>query len=383
MKKVLIAVDSFKGSLSSQKAGEAVAEGFLKVYPSAAYKIIPIADGGEGTTEALVGAGGGKYLTHQVTHPLGNKTTEAIIGLLSDNTAVMEMASASGITLLKKEERNPYITTTRGTGELLKLAIENGATKILLGIGGSATNDGGSGFAQALGVKFFNKEGQELAPGGLDLINLHKIDVSGLYPKLKEVDITVICDVNNPLCGPLGASAVFGPQKGATPEMVENLDKSLAHYANVIKEQLGVDIKDIPGAGAAGGLGGGLKAFTSAKFKPGIEAVLDFVNFDEQVKEYDLVITGEGRVDAQSAYGKAPQGVGLRAKKQGKRVIAIAGSCGQGAEALYDCGIGAIVPIVTLPPDKVEIDYAIENGFELLSIITERMFRLIKIGEEL
>lgn len=381
--KVLIAADSFKGSLSSQKVGEAVAQGLQKVSGQAVFKIIPIADGGEGTTEALVQAGGGEYLTHVVTHPLGNKKIAAKIGMLPDKTAIIEMAAASGLPLLKKEERNPLITTTKGTGELIRFAIDQGAKKILLGIGGSATNDGGAGFAEALGVRFLNKEGQELTPGGLDLVNLHKIDLSGMDSRIKEIPITAICDVNNPLCGPRGASAVFGPQKGATPEMVEKLDKSLARFAQVIKETMQIDIKDIPGAGAAGGLGGGLKAFAGAEFKSGIDAVLDFVNFDEELKNYDLVITGEGRVDAQSSYGKAPQGIGLRAKKQGKPVIVIAGSLGQGAEALYDSGISAIIPLVALPPEKVELDYAIENAFELISEMMERTFRLIKVGKEL
>ncbi|MDR1702930.1 MAG: glycerate kinase [Sporomusaceae bacterium] len=380
---VLIAVDSFKGSMSSQKAGEAVAAGLKKACPDAGFKIIPIADGGEGTTEALVEAGGGTYLSFMATHPLGAKKVAAKIGLREDKTAIAEMAAASGLTLLAKEERNPFITTTRGTGELVKFALDNGAKKILLGIGGSATNDGGAGFAQALGVKLLNKEGNELSPGGQDLINLAKIDVSGLDPRLKEVAVTVICDVNNPLCGELGASAVFGPQKGATPPMVAELDQALAHFAQVVKDQLNIDAKDMPGAGAAGGLGYGLKVFANAEFKSGIDAVLDFVNFDAELQKCDLVITGEGRVDAQSAYGKAPQGVGERAKKQGKSVIAVAGSAAQGAEALYNCGIKAIVPIVTLPPGKVEIDYAIENGFELIAELSERMFRLIEIGKGL
>jgi glycerate kinase len=381
--KVLIAVDSFKGSLSSQKAGEAVAAGLKKACPDADFRIIPIADGGEGTTEALVEAGGGQYLSCLVTHPLSNKKIEAKIGMRQDKTAIAEMAAASGLTLLAKSEKNPFITTTKGTGELVKFALDNGAKKILLGIGGSATNDGGAGFAQALGVKLLNKDGNELSPGGKDLINLAKIDVSNLDSRLKDVTVTVICDVNNPLCGELGASAVFGPQKGATPPMVAELDAALAHCAQVVKDQLNIDVKNMPGAGAAGGLGYALKVFADAEFKSGIDAVLDFVNFDSELKNCDLVVTGEGRVDAQSAYGKAPQGVGERAKKQGKSVIAIAGSAAAGAEALYGCGIHAIVPIVTLPSDKVEIDYAIENGFELITELSERMFRLIDIGKRL
>jgi glycerate kinase len=336
--RVLVASDSFKGSLNSIRVGEAVAEGIRKVYPQADVRIIPIADGGEGTVEALVTAGRGRYLKKVVSSPLG-EAIEAVMGLLPDGTAVIEMAAASGLPLVPKEKRNPLLTTTKGTGELIKSALDEGAGKILIGIGGSATNDGGAGVAQVLGARLLDHEGTELPPGGAALANLSAIDTTMLDPRLKDVEITVICDVDNPLCGPRGASAVYGPQKGATPDMVIQLDQCLNHFADVINQQLGRDIRNIPGAGAAGGLGGGLLAFVKAELKSGTEAVLDTIQFDGLVKDYDLVITGEGRIDAQSAYGKVPKGVGTRAQKQGKPVIAIVGSLGEGAEVMHEYGI--------------------------------------------
>lgn len=377
--KILIASDSFKGSLSSIKIGEAVTEGIRKVFPEAVVKIIPIADGGEGTVEALVTASGGNYLTKTVTSPLG-EPIEAMMGMLPDGTAVIEMAEASGLPLVPTKKRNPLITTTKGTGELIKAALDEGAKKILIGIGGSATNDGGAGVAQALGAKLLDKDGKELVPGGASLGDLSQIDITSLDPRLQYIPITVICDVDNPLCGDRGASAVYGPQKGATPDMVRTLDQCLYNYAGVIKEQLGIDIKDMHGAGAAGGLGGGLLAFTKAELKSGTEAVLDTIRFDEIVKEYDLVITGEGRIDAQSAFGKVPKGVGSRAQKFGKPVIAIVGSIGDGADVMYEFGLNAIVPIV----DKImNLEEAIVNSYELVVQAAERAFRLIKTGKDL
>ncbi|HHV64255.1 MAG TPA: glycerate kinase [Peptococcaceae bacterium] len=374
--RVLIASDSFKGSLSSFKVGEAVSAGVKKVFPEAVTTIISIADGGEGTVEALVTACGGKYLKKTVTSPL-NEPIEALMGMLPDNTAVIEMAAASGLPLVPASQRNPLFTTTRGTGELIKEALNEGAEKILIGIGGSATNDGGAGAAQALGVKLLDSSGQELPPGGTHLAKLAKIDTTGMDPRLNSVPVTVICDVDNPLCGERGASAVYGPQKGATPEMVEHLDRCLAHYAQIIKEQLGVDILNIPGAGAAGGLGGGLLAFTNAELKSGTEAVLETIKFDEMVQDYDIVVTGEGRIDAQSAYGKVPKGVGVRAKSHGKPAIAIVGSVGPGAEIMHQFGIEAIIPITNR---TMTLDEAVADAYDLVVQATERAFRLIKTG---
>ncbi|MGI6449354.1 MAG: glycerate kinase [Desulfitobacteriia bacterium] len=374
--RVLIASDSFKGSLSSLKVGEAISKGVKNVFPEAKTTIIPIADGGEGTVDALVTACGGKYLKKTVTSPL-NEPINALMGMLSDNTAVIEMAAASGLPLVPAAQRNPLLTTTRGTGELIKAALDEGASRILIGIGGSATNDGGAGAAQALGVKLLDWEGRELPPGGTHLANLVRIDTTGLDPRLKCVPVTVICDVDNPLCGERGASAVYGPQKGATPEMVQHLDRCLAHYAQVIKEQLGVDILNIPGAGAAGGLGGGLLAFTKAELKSGTEAVLETIKFDDMVKDYDLVVTGEGRIDAQSAYGKVPKGVGVRAQSHGKPVIAIVGSLGSGAEIMHQFGIKAIIPITCR---AMTLDEAVADAYNLVVQASERAFRLIQTG---
>ena len=377
--RVVVASDSYKGSLTSLKVGEAVTEGVKRVFPEAIVRIIPIADGGEGTVQALIYSGGGEYLQRMVTSPLGDKI-EAFMGMLPDRTAVIEMAAASGLPLVPLDKRNPLITTTRGTGELIKYALDEGARRILIGIGGSATNDGGAGMAQALGVKLLDSQGKELPDGGASLIDLHRIDTTGIDPRLNDVEITVICDVDNPLCGQRGASAVYGPQKGATPEMVSFLDKGLTHYAKVIEQQLGISILDIPGAGAAGGLGGGLLAFTEAELKSGTEAILNTIRFDEILTEYDIVITGEGRIDAQSAYGKVPKGVGLRAQEQGKPVVAIVGSIGEGAELLYEHGIAAIVPI----PDKpMHLNEAVKDAYGLVANTAERTFRLLRLGKDI
>ncbi|NLI91921.1 MAG: glycerate kinase [Peptococcaceae bacterium] len=377
--KVLVASDSFKGSLSSIKVGEAVTEGVKRVFPDAVTRIIPIADGGEGTVEALVTAAQGKYVKRKVSSPLG-EPIEAVMGMLPDGTAVIEMAAASGLPLVPVEKRNPFITTTRGTGDLIKAALDEGAEKILIGIGGSATNDGGAGMVQALGGKLLNQNGKELSPGGAALVDLSRIDLSEMDHRLKDVQITVICDVDNPLCGPRGASAVYGPQKGATPEMVQYLDGCLSHYAEVIRSQLGMNIRDIPGAGAAGGLGAGLLAFTKAELKSGTEAVLDTIKFDDIIGEYDLVITGEGRIDAQSAFGKVPKGVGTRAQKHGKPVIAVVGSIGEGAEIMLEYGLNAIVPIIN---KIMTLDEAVENAYPLVVQTAERIFRLLRTGKAL
>ncbi|AHF07157.1 glycerate kinase family protein [Desulfitobacterium metallireducens] len=373
---ILIAVDSFKGSLSSQQVGEAITEGIHKVFPEATSYILPMADGGEGTVEALVQARQGKILKTKVTSPLG-ESIESFLGQLPDGMVVLEMAAASGLPLVPAELRNPLVTTTKGTGELILKAMDLGARDIILGIGGSATNDGGAGMAQALGVKLLDKEGRELKPGGGELVRLASIDLTQVDPRLKNTKITVMCDVDNPLCGPRGASAVFGPQKGASSEMVQILDRNLEHYAQIIKEQLGLDLKDIPGSGAAGGIGAGLLAFTNAELKTGVETILDTVKFDQMQEEADLIITGEGRIDSQSLYGKVPMGVVKRAVKQAKPVLAIVGSIGPGAEALYDYGLSSIVSIVNGP---MMLETSIEQAYELTIGATERAFRILQIS---
>jgi len=373
---VLIAVDSFKGSLSSLKAGEAITLGIKRVFPEATTEILPMADGGEGTVEAIVGAGKGELLNATVTSPLGGKV-EAHFGRLPNGTVVLEMAAASGLPLVPKDQRNPLITTTRGTGELIRAALDLNPPEILIGIGGSATNDGGAGMAQALGVRLLDQEGKELGPGGGALAQLHKIDLSGLDPRLAKTKITVMCDVDNPLCGPRGASAVYGPQKGATPEMVQTLDRNLNHFAQKIHEQLGLDLKDVPGAGAAGGLGMGLMAFTGARLKAGVEAVLDTVNFNAMVEKADIVITGEGRIDGQSVFGKVPMGIARRAVQYQKPVLAIVGSIGTGAEEMYKHGLVSIIPIVNGP---MTLEEAMNNAFALTVEAAERCFRLLKLN---
>lgn len=372
---ILIAVDSFKGSLSSLEVGEAIARGIQRVSPDTITEIIPMADGGEGTVEAIVQASQGQLCYKEVTSPLGEKVN-AVFGKLPNNKVVIEMAAASGLPLVPSNLRNPLHTTTRGTGELIREALDLGAKEILIGIGGSATNDGGAGMAQALGAKLLDHNGEELDGSGGSLGELAHIDLSELDPRLKDIKIIVMCDVDNPLCGPRGASAVYGPQKGATPEMVEILDKNLAHFADIIQETFSRDFRDVPGAGAAGGLGMGLMAFTGAKLMTGIEAILDVVDFDTKVQQADLVITGEGRIDGQSVYGKVPMGVARRAQKYGKPTIAIVGSIGKGYEALYAYGLSTVQTIVNGP---MPLEEAMANAFDLTADAAERLFRGLEI----
>ncbi|MDR1070130.1 MAG: glycerate kinase [Gracilibacteraceae bacterium] len=371
--KVLVALDSFKGSLTSREAGQAVAAGLRRAAPSAVARVVPMADGGEGTVDALVEALGGTRRNARVAGPLGAQA-EAGYGLLPDGTAVIEMAAASGLPLVPPRLRDPRRASTRGTGELMLAALDSGARRLLIGIGGSATNDGGAGMAQALGARLLDAAGAELPPGGGALGRLARVDISGLDPRLRETEIVVISDVTNPLCGPLGASAVYGPQKGASPEDVRELDACLAHYARVLRDQLGQDIAEAPGAGAAGGLGAGLLVFAAAQLRRGTDAVLDTLRFDEMLADCDVVVTGEGRIDAQSAFGKLPQGVAARAKAQGKPALAIVGAVAPGAEVLYDEGLTAIIPICDRP---MTLEEAIADAARLVQGAAERAFRLL------
>lgn len=377
--RILLAIDSFKGSLSSLEAAAAVAGGIYRVLPDAQITTAPLADGGEGTVDALVAATGGQKLSATVAGPLGHPVT-AEYGLLPDGTAVLEMAAASGLTLVPGNSRDPRITSTFGTGELMRAALDNGTAKIIMGIGGSATNDCGAGMAQALGIRLLDADGMELGPGGGQLDRLRRIDLSGLDPRLKQVSIEVACDVRNPLCGPQGASAVYGPQKGATPAMVEELDAKLGFFAACIKEQLGIDLAGTPGSGAAGGLGAGLLAFAGATLKSGVNLVLDAIKIDRLLQNADLVITGEGQLDGQSSYGKATAGVAARTAVHGLPVIALVGSIGPGADKLYDLGISSIIPIVSGP---VSLGEAMDRAAELLTDAAERTFRLLKTGAAL
>jgi glycerate 2-kinase len=376
-KKFLLAPDSFKESMTAKEVCEAMEIGIKRAIPDAECIHVPMADGGEGTVQSLVDATGGTLIKKEVTGPLGTLVM-AQYGILGDGkTGVIEMASASGIHYVTKETKNPLITTTFGTGELIRDCLERGITDIILGIGGSATNDGGTGMAAALGYKFLNKEGNELPLGGGYLGELDTINTSDVNPQLKKINILVASDVTNPLCGKHGASAVFGPQKGATPEMVQILDKNLRHYSKVVKEQIGIDMIDIPGAGAAGGLGGGLLAFTNATMKKGIEIVIEYTNLKEKLQNMDYCFTGEGGIDFQTKFGKAPYGVAQAAKSVNSsiKVIALAGYVGQDVEALYDEGFDAIFGIV---PGAADIDILLVKGKENVSRTSESIARLLK-----
>ena len=371
--KAAIAIDSFKGSLSSIEAGNAAAEGIRRVFPDAECVVRPLADGGEGTVDALVSGMGGELREVDVTGP-GGKSTTAKYGLLPDGTAVMEMAQASGITLVSGAEKNPLFTTTYGVGEMIIDAVKHGAAKFIVGIGGSATNDAGAGMLQALGWRLLDSEGRDLTRGGAALARIAKIEppdrIGGL--SISALHFRIACDVTNPLCGPNGASAVFGPQKGATPAMVEELDAALARFAKVA----GVDAT-APGSGAAGGLGYAFKTFLGAELTPGVDLILDETGLERDIAEADVVVTGEGRLDGQTVMGKAPIGVAHLAKRHGKRVIAFAGCLGDGVAAVNDAGIDAFFPIlrnvVTLE-EALDVPYAVEN----LSATAEQVFRLFR-----
>lgn len=346
---IVIVPDSFKGSLDAMEVAKAMEEGVKKAFLQVNTLLLPMADGGEGTVDAILRTLGGNKITINVTSPLG-EPLESYYGLLADKkTAVIEMAAASGLPLLPPDKRDPRYTTTYGTGELIKDAVLKGAKKIILGLGGSATNDGGAGMAQALGVKLLSAEGKNISFGGAALSGLEKIDTSGILPELKNVEIIAACDVINPLVGPEGASKVFGPQKGATPEMVTELDNSLLQLAQVMKKDLSRDIAKVPGAGAAGGLGGGLLGFLGARLESGFNLLARLFKLEEHISKADLVITGEGRIDATSANGKVLSGIGQIAAMHKVPVIAIGGSIGQGAELLYSMGISGIYPATCQP----------------------------------
>jgi len=378
--KVIIAPDSFKGSLSSIQAAEAIERGIKKAALAYSENVevakVPMADGGEGTVEAIISAVGGKIIPTKALDPLG-RPIDSFFGVLPDNTAVIEMAAASGLNFLKEEERNPLKTTSYGTGQLIKAALDMGCENIIIGIGGSATNDGGVGMAQAIGVEFLDKEGKQIGFGGGELSKIYKIDISHLDGRVKNAKFTIASDVKNPLCGPEGASAIYGPQKGATPEMIEILDKNLDHLAKIIKRDLGKDIKDLPGAGAAGGLGAALMAFLDAQLRPGIEIVMELSNFKEKVKDANIIFTGEGSTDYQTKFGKVPFGVAQVAKEYNKPVICVSGSLLEGYEQLYEYGISAMFSIVNKPMDLKE---AMERGEELLYKTSENLFRLLFVG---
>jgi len=375
--RVVVAPDSYKGSVSALGVSAAMERGVLRVFTTASVCKIPIADGGEGTVEALVGATGGTFQEVQVSGPLG-ETRSARWGILGDaTTAVIEMASASGLTLVPADRRDPRITCTYGTGELIRKALDAGLRRVIVGIGGSATNDGGCGMARALGVKFLAADGTTLASGGGALARLAQIDLSGLDPRLKETEITVACDVDNPLCGTRGASAVFGPQKGATQAVVQELDAALKHFAECAQAATGRDVAGRAGAGAAGGLGAGLMFFTPAKLKPGVDIVLDAVNFAGIVKDATFVITGEGQTDFQTAFGKAPVGVARIAKQYNVPVFCISGGLGEGADDVLTHGINATLSICNRPLSLAE---CMQDAESLIEEATVRLCRVLKAG---
>ncbi len=376
--RIVVAPDSYKGSLSALDVASAMERGILRVFPHADIDKVPIADGGEGTVAALVEATNGVVLESPVRDPLG-KTISAQWGMFGDGvTAVIEMAASSGLPLLMPDKRDVLNACTRGTGDLVRAALDKGARTIIIGIGGSATNDGGMGFIRALGAKFLDEQGQDLPPGGAALAKLSRIDLSGLDPRLGKTDIRVACDVDNPLCGPRGASAVFGPQKGATPKLVARLDAALAHYAAIAAKATGrPHVAETPGAGAAGGLGAGLLYFTNAALSPGVSLVLEATRFDARVKDADLVFTGEGRTDFQTAYGKAPVGVAQAAKKHGKPVICLSGGLGDGAADVYSHGIDVISSIT---PGPLKLEDCLKNGAALLEDAAERVCRAVRAG---
>lgn len=372
----VLAPDSFKESMTAKEVCIAIEKGLRKSFPEANYLHVPMADGGEGTVQSLVDATGGRMFEKEVTGPLGNQVT-AQFGIMGDGTtAAIEMASASGIHYVTKDTKNPLITTTYGTGELIRECLDQGIKRIIIGIGGSATNDGGTGMAEALGAKFLDQKGETLPRGGGSLDRLCTIDVAELDPRLQEVEIIVACDVTNPLCGENGASHVFGPQKGATPEMVLQLDNNLAHYAEVVKSVLNKDIRDVPGAGAAGGLGAGLLIFTKSTLQRGIDIIIQYTGLREKLAGADYCFTGEGGMDFQTKFGKTPYGVAKVAKEKGIPVIALAGYIGEGVEVLYEEGIDAIFGIV---PGAHEIEKLLADGPRNVERTSENIGRLLKL----
>ena len=376
--KIVIAPDSYKESLSALDVATAIEAGFREIFPEAEYIKLPVADGGEGTVEAMVAATQGRIVEVAVTGPLGTEV-EGFYGLSGDEqSAFIEMAAASGLELVLPEQRNPLITTSWGTGELIRHALDAGVKHIIIGIGGSATNDGGAGMVQALGAKLLDSEGQDLGQGGGALEMLARIDISELDRRLHDCRIEVACDVTNPLTGKEGATAIFGPQKGATPEMITRLDAALAHYAQLIKRDLDLDVLDLAGGGAAGGMGAALFAFCGAELRQGIEIVTDALHLDRYVAEADLVITGEGRIDSQTVHGKVPVGVAKVAKRYNKPVIGIAGSLTADVGVVHEHGIDAVFSVIY---GICTLDDALKNAAENVRMTARNVAAVLKAGQ--
>ena len=373
--RIVVAPDSYKGSVSALHVAQAMQRGILQVFPGADVRLAPIADGGEGTVEALVSATGGQLRQTAVSGPLGEKTN-AQWGILGDGvTAVIEMAAASGLTLVPPDKHDPRLTSSYGTGELVRAALDAGLRRLIIGIGGSATTDAGAGMARALGIRFLDQDAKPLPDGGAALAHLHQIDLSGLDPRLSETEIIVACDVDNPLCGPRGASAVFGPQKGATTPVVAELDAALARFAVLAQAATGRAVAEQAGAGAAGGLGATFLFFTEAKLRPGVDIVLDAVGFTTLVAGASFVITGEGRTDFQTAFGKAPVGVAQRAKHFGVPVFCLSGGLGDGADDVLAQGIDAVMSICDRP---MSLEQCIDTAEALIESASVRLCRIIR-----
>ncbi|MBS5837685.1 MAG: glycerate kinase [Pseudomonas sp.] len=377
--KIVIAPDSFKDSLSAEKVADAIAAGLADVLPHAQLIKCPMADGGEGTVDAIVAAGNGQLRREQVQGPLGEPVYANWGWLPETRTAIIEMAEASGLQLVALEQRDACVSSTYGTGELIKAALEAGAQRIILAIGGSATNDAGAGALQALGLGLFDAQDRALPHGGLALAQLARIDLQGLDPRLVDVRFEIAADVNNPLCGEQGASAIFGPQKGASPAQVQQLDHALGHFADHCAKVMPKDVRDEPGSGAAGGLGFAAKAFFGAQFRAGVDVVAELVNLNKAVQGAALVITGEGRFDAQTLRGKTPFGVARIARSNGVPVVVLAGTLGEGYQALYEHGIHAAFAVASGP---MTLDYACVHASQLLTDRARDIARLWSLGRQ-
>ena len=377
MKTFVLAPDSFKESMTAEQACAAMQRGVEKALPNAQFIHVPMADGGEGTVDALVSARHGRKVEIEVSHPLIEQKVKTYFGLIeNDQTAVIEMALANGIHLIEPSQRNPLLTSTLGTGEMIKAALDLGVSKIIIGLGGSVTNDAGAGMAQALGAKFFDENDQVVKVGGGQLSQIKNIDLSQLDARLKDTEIIIASDVNNPLCGKNGASHVFAPQKGATPEMVATLDQNLKYFADLVAQKVGTDFQNIAGAGAAGGLGFGLMAFAGAKIRSGVEIVIEETGLAEKIAQADYVFTGEGGIDFQTKFGKTPFGVAQVAMRFNKPVIAFAGYVGEGIEELYDEGFTAILGIVD---GACDLPTALKNGEKNLERTCENIARTLVV----
>ena len=377
--KFLFASDSFKGTLSSRRTAELLTRAAQEIFPGCECRCLEVADGGEGTTEAVLSAAGGRRMEAMVCGPLRERR-KACYAALDGRRAVMEMAAASGLPLVPAELRDPRNTTSYGTGELIRDALDKGFRDLSIAIGGSATNDGGIGCMRALGVRFLDEDGNELSGCGGDLIKIRSIDRSGMDPRLRDTHVTVMCDVTNPLCGENGATRTFGKQKGGTPEILDELEAGMENYRELLRREFGIDMDEEPGAGAAGGLGAALLSFLRAELRSGIETVLDLIEFDKKLEGVSLVVTGEGRADWQSAFGKVMQGVGRRCLRQGVPAVAIVGSMGDGAEQIFDYGIESMITTVN---GVMPLEEALERAEELYLGAARRLFRMLRAARSL